>query len=74
MCRRLTLGRDIGWGCRCASSCDLFALPKCVHLPYLRHLSLMTNIWIAATEYYMHFYIIVLFPLINFTASYFLVY
>ena len=33
------------------------------------------SIWIAATDYYMHFYIIVLFPLtailqlINFTAS-----
>ena len=25
-------------GCRCASWFDLFALPKCVHLPYLRHL------------------------------------
>ena len=38
------------------------------------------DIWIAATDYYMHFYIIVLFPLtailqlISFTASYFLVY
>ena len=38
------------------------------------------DIWIAATDYYMHFYIIMLFPLttilqsINFTASYFLVY
>ena len=38
------------------------------------------DIWIAATDYYMHFYIILLFPLtailqlINFTASYFLVY
>ena len=37
-------------------------------------------IWIAATDYYLHFYIIVLFSLtailqlINFTASYFLVY
>ena len=37
-------------------------------------------IWIAATDYYMHFYIHVLFPLtailqlINSTASYFLVY
>ena len=35
------------------------------------------DIWIAATVYYMHFYIIVLFPwtailqLIHFTASYF---
>ena len=37
------------------------------------------DIWIAATDYYMNFYILVLFPLtdvlhlINFTASYFLV-
>ena len=31
-------------GCRCASWCDLLALLKCVHRPYLRHLSLMTNI------------------------------
>ena len=37
------------------------------------------DIWIAATDYYMHFYIIVLFPLtailqlINFTALYFFV-
>ena len=38
------------------------------------------DIWIAVTDYSMHFYIIVLFPLtailqlINFTASYFLVF
>ena len=39
------------------------------------------DIWIVATDYYMYFYIIVLFPLIaaivqliNFTASEFLVY
>ena len=38
-------------------------------------LSYDKDIWIAATDYYMHFYIIVLFPLtaflqlINFTAS-----
>ena len=36
------------------------------------------DIWIGATDYYMHFYIIVLFPLtailqlMNFIASYFL--
>ena len=53
------------------------ALPKCVHLPYLRYVSLVPKIYgFAATEYYMYFYIIVLFPLIavvllltNFTAS-----
>ena len=38
------------------------------------------DIWIALTDYYMHFYIIVLFPLtaifqlVNFTASNILVY
>ena len=58
-----------------ASWCDLFPRPKCVQLPYLRHL--FKDIWIAATDYYMHFYIIMLLPLtailqlINFTASYF---
>ena len=68
-------------GCRCASWFDLFALPKYVHLPYLRHLffSYDKDIWIAANDCFLHFYIIVLFPLtailqlINFTASYFLV-
>ena len=46
-----------------------FDSAKIVHLQYLRH------ILIAATDYYMHFYIIMLFPLtailqlINFTAS-----
>ena len=32
-------------GCGCALWCDVFALSKCVHLPYLRHLSLMTKIY-----------------------------
>ena len=40
-----------------------FSSPKCVHLPSLRHLSLMTKIWIAATNYSIHFYIIVLFAI-----------
>ena len=31
--------------CRCVSWCDLFALPKCVQLPYLKHISLMTRIY-----------------------------
>ena len=39
------------------------ALPKGVHLPYLRRLSYNKDIWIAATDYYMYFYIIVLFSL-----------
>ena len=48
------------------------ALPKCVHLPCF---SYDKDIWIAATDYYMYFYITVPFPstavlqLINFTAS-----
>ena len=29
----------------CASWCGHFALPKCVQLPYLSHLSLMTRIY-----------------------------
>ena len=32
-------------GCRCASWYNLFALPKCVHLPYLSHLSLITKVY-----------------------------
>ena len=35
------------------------ALPKCVHLPSF---SYDKEILIAPTDYYMHFYIIVLFP------------
>ena len=60
----------------CASWCDLFALPKCVQTSF----SYDKDIWIAVTDYYMQFFIIMLFPLtaflqlINFTASYFLVY
>ena len=44
------------------------------------HISATIRIWIAVTDYYMCFYIIVIFPLrdilqlINFTASQFLVY
>ena len=53
------------------------ALPKCVHLPYLRHVSLVTKIYglLQLVIIIMYFYIIVLFPLtailqlINFTAS-----
>ena len=47
-CMKLILSRDIGYGLYvnvCASWCDLFALPKCVQLPYLRHLSLLTKIY-----------------------------
>ena len=47
----------------------------CSHAIFETSLSYDKDIWIAATDYYMHFYIIVLFPLtailqlINFTAS-----
>ena len=56
------------------------ALPNCAYLPDLRYVSFLTKIWITATDYYMYFYIIMLFPLtailqlINFTALYLLVY
>ena len=49
---------------------------KCVHLPYLRHISPITKMYrLLQTDYCMYFYLIVLFPLtarlqlINFTAS-----
>ena len=56
-------------------------LPKCVHMPYLRHSSLMTKIYgLLQLIITMYFYIIVIFPLtpilllINFAASLFLIY
>ena len=67
-------------GCRCASWCYLFALPNIPRAIFATSFSYDKDIWIAATDYYMHFYKIVLFPLtailqlINFTASDFLVY
>ena len=62
-CRKLILGRDIG-----VCSPEIFETS----------FSYDQDIWIAATDYYMHFYIIMLFPLtailsilqlINFSAS-----
>ena len=56
----------------CAKVCSPAILETCF--------SCDQDIWIASTDNYMHFYIIMLFPLtailqlINFTASYFLVY
>ena len=46
-CRRLTHGNDSGQGVKvCIMVLPLtLALPKCVHLPSLRHLSLMTKIY-----------------------------
>ena len=64
----------------CASSCDIFALPVCSVAIFETSFSYDKDMWMAATDYYMHFYIIMLFPLtailqlIKFTASYFLVY
>ena len=59
----------------CASWCDLFALPKCVHLPYLRHVSLMTKIYglliIICTFTKLCYSIDSYSPIIDFTASYF---
>ena len=51
---------------------------KCVHLPHLRHISLITKIYrlqLIAADYYISFYLIVLLTLacilqlINLTAS-----
>ena len=65
-------------GCRCATSwCDLnFGFVKvCSPAIFETCFSYDKDIWIAATDYYMYFYIIVLFPLtailqlISFTAS-----
>ena len=64
----------------CASWCDHFALAKCSAAIFETSFSYDKDIWITATDCYMHFYIIMLFlltailQLINFTASYFLVY
>ena len=67
--------------CTCASWCDLFGSAKvCSSDIFETSFSYDKDIWIAATNYYMHFYIVMLFPLtailqvINFTASNFLVY
>ena len=64
-----------------ASWCDLFSSAKvCSAAIFETSFSYDKDIWIAATDYYIHFYIIMLFPLtailqlINFTASNFLVY
>ena len=54
-----------------------FALPVCSAAIFETSFSYDKDIWIAATDYYMLFYIIMPFPLtailqlINFTASYF---
>ena len=60
----------------CASWCDLFA-KVCSSAIFETSFSYDKDLWIAANDYYMYFYKIMLFPLtailqlINFTASYF---
>ena len=57
-----------------------FSAKVCLSAIFETSFSSDKDIWIAATDYYIHCYIIMLFPLtailqlINFTASYFLVY
>ena len=65
----------------CASWCDDFALLKCVQLLYLRHISLMTRIYgllqliiICTCIFIILFPLTTILQLLNFTASYFLVY
>ena len=67
----------------CASWCDLFAFCSakvCLATIFKTSFSYDKDIWIAITDYYIHFYIIMLFlltailQLINFTALYFLGY
>ena len=64
----------------CASWLSFCSAKVCSAAIFETSFSYDKDIWIAATDYYMHFYIIMLFPLtailqlINFTASYFLVY
>ena len=59
-------------GCRCATSwCDFdlsltLALPECLLLPYLTY---PKYIWIDATDYFMHSYVIVLSPLTGIVQS-----
>ena len=64
-------------GCRCASWCDLSfgSANMCSPAIFETCFYLDKDIWIASTDYYMYFYIIVLLSipfssiLINFTAS-----
>ena len=80
--QRLTLGRGIGWGVGVHHGVTFNFLSAKVCSPVIFEMSFSydKDIWIAATDYYMHFYIIVLFPLtvilqlISFTTSSFLVY
>ena len=60
--------------------CIFFSAKVCSAAIFETSFSYDKDIWIAATDYYMHFYIIMLLlltailKLINFTASYFLGY
>ena len=53
------------WGCKCASWCDLnFSSAKvCSAAIFETSFSYDKDIWIAATDYYVHSYIIVLFSI-----------
>ena len=62
----------------CASCASPFCSAKvCSATMFETSFSYDKDVWIAATDYFVHFYIIILFPLtailqlINFTGSYF---
>ena len=72
----MILGRDIGGvGVHHGVTFNFGSAKVCSLAIFETYFSYDTDIWIAATDYYMYFYVIVLFPLIailqviNFTAS-----
>ena len=60
-CRRLTLGRDIGLGgvgVHHGVTFNFGSAKVCSSAIFETYFSYDKDIWIAAAEYYMHFYII----------------
>ena len=60
-CRRLTLGRDVG--VHHGVTLNFGSAKVCSPAMFETSFSYNKDIWIAATDYCVHFYIIVLFPL-----------
>ena len=82
-CKRLTLfyGHSLGGvGVHHGVTFNFGSAKVCSPAIFETYFSYDKDIWIATTDYYIHFYLIVLFPLtailqlINFKASRFLVY
>ena len=59
----MTLGRDIGVGVHDGVTFNFGSAKVCSPAIVETSFSFDKDIWISATDYYMHFYIIVLFPL-----------